>query len=43
MADLLIAKVGMIGVSESGIEDVEGVLEEERDVEGSDAAGRVTH
>ena len=32
----------MIGVSGSGIEDVEGVLEEERDVEGSDAARRVT-
>ena len=30
----------MIGVSGSGTEDVEGVLEEERDVEGSEAARR---
>jgi hypothetical protein len=32
----------MIGVSGSGTEDVEGVLEEECDVEGSDAARRDT-
>jgi hypothetical protein len=32
----------MTGVSGSGTEDVEGVLEEDRDVEGSDAARRVT-
>jgi hypothetical protein len=32
----------MIGVSGSGVEDAEGVLEEERDVEGSDAGRRET-
>ena len=32
----------MTGVSGSGTEDVEGVLEEDCDVEGSDAAHRVT-
>jgi hypothetical protein len=32
----------MIGVSGSGVEDVEGVFEEERDVEGSDAVRRET-
>jgi hypothetical protein len=32
--------MGIIGVSGSGVEDVEGVFEEERDVEGSDAVRR---
>ena len=32
----------MTGESGSGTEDVEGVLEEDRDIEGSDAARRVT-
>ena len=36
------AKFGMTGVSGSGTEDVGGVLKEDCDVEGSDAAHRIT-
>lgn len=36
------AKVEMMGVSGSGIQDVEGVFEEERDDKGSDAGRHET-